>query len=92
MINNTLKNVGFGARNKAQASIYVHGVQVTNIKENEFVKSAPIVVEHTVGEPKTEISNNTFNATKTPNVKELIVNGPHTAVLKNNNVLNNKAD
>lgn len=92
VINNTLNNVGFGARNKAQASIYVHGVQVTNIKENEFVKSAPIVVEHTVGEPKTEISNNTFNATKTPNVKELIVNGPHMAVLKNNNVLNNKAD
>ncbi|CAI86821.1 chondroitinase-B domain-containing protein [Pseudoalteromonas translucida] len=92
VINNTLNNVGFGVRNKAQASIYVHGVQVTNIKENEFVKSAPIVVEHTVGEPKTEISNNTFNATKTPNVKELIVNGPHTAVLKNNNVLNNKAD
>ncbi|MBE0420443.1 chondroitinase-B domain-containing protein [Pseudoalteromonas nigrifaciens] len=92
VINNTLNNVGFGARNKAQASIYVHGVQVTNIKENEFVKSAPIVVEHTVGEPKTEISNNTFNATKTPKVKELIVKGPHTAVLKNNNVLNNKAD
>lgn len=88
MTNNTLNNVGLGKRNKEQASIYVHGVQVTNIKDNKFVKSAPIVVEHTVGEPKTEISGNTFDATKAPSVKELRVKGPHTAVLKNNNILN----
>ena len=88
MSNNTLNNVGLGKRNKEQASVYVHGVQVTNIKSNEFIKSAPLVVEHTVGEPKTEISNNTFNATQSPSVKELRVAGPHTAVIKNNNVLN----
>ncbi|GEB72340.1 alginate lyase [Pseudoalteromonas carrageenovora] len=88
MSNNTLNNVGLGKRNKEQASVYVHGVQVTNIKSNKFIKSAPLVVEHTVGEPKTEISNNTFNATQSPSVKELRVAGPHTAVIKNNNVLN----
>lgn len=88
MSNNTLNNVGLGKRNKEQASVYVHGVQVTNIKSNKFIKSAPVVVEHTVGEPKTEISNNTFNATQSPSVKELRVSGPHTAVIKNNNVLN----
>ncbi|MDO6638131.1 chondroitinase-B domain-containing protein [Pseudoalteromonas carrageenovora] len=88
MSNNTLNNVGLGKRNKEQASVYVHGVQVTNIKSNKFIKSAPVVVEHTVGEPKTEISNNTFNATQSPSVKELRVAGPHTAVIKNNNVLN----
>ncbi len=88
MSNKTLNNVGLGKRNKEQASVYVHGVQVTNIKSNKFIKSAPVVVEHTVGEPKTEISNNTFNATQSPSVKELRVAGPHTAVIKNNNVLN----
>ena len=62
MTSNTLNNIGFGKRNKEQASIYVHGVQVANIKDNKFVKSAPIVVEHTVGEPKTEIADNTFDA------------------------------
>ena len=47
--------LALGKRNKEHASVYVHGVQVANIKDNTFVKSAPIVVEHTVGEPKTEI-------------------------------------
>ena len=84
MVNNKLNNVGLGKRNKEHDSVYVHGVQVTNIKDNTFVKSAPIIVEHTVGEPKTEITNNTFDETDVPSVKELIVAGPHTALIKNN--------
>lgn len=91
MSNNTLNNVGLGKRNKEQASVYVHGVQVTNITDNQFVESAPIVVEHTVGEPKTQILNNTFNATKSPSAKELRVKGPHTAIIKNNKTTNKKA-
>lgn len=87
MANNTLSNVGFGKRNKEQASIYVHGVQVSNITQNKFVSSAPIVVEHTVGEPKTAITNNTFTATKAPSVKELRVKGPHTATINNNKMI-----
>lgn len=88
MSNNTLTNVGLGKRNKEQASVYAHGVQVSNITNNEFKKSAVIKVKHTVGEPKTAITNNKFDATKAPSVKELRVSGPHTAIIKNNNVLN----
>ena len=88
MTNNTLTKVGLGKRNKAQASVYAHGVQVTNIASNVFEKSAPIKIEHTVGEPITAITDNTFDATQAPSVKELRVAGPHTATIKNNNVLN----
>ena len=88
MKNNTLNNVGLGKRNKEKASIYVHGVQVTNIENNEFTNSASIVVEHTVGEPITKVLKNTFKETPAPSVKELRVEGPHTAILENNNVIN----
>lgn len=89
MTNNQLKNVGSGKRNKSGASLYLHGVQVTNLAKNDWVKSAPIVVEHTVGEPKTVIKNNKFDSTKAPSIKELRVKGPHTAKLKNNTVISN---
>ncbi|TMN85632.1 MULTISPECIES: polysaccharide lyase 6 family protein [unclassified Pseudoalteromonas] len=88
MKNNTLNNVGLGKRNKEKASIYVHGVQVTEIENNAFVNSAPVVIEHTVGEPITEVSRNTFDATSAPSVKELRIAGPHTAILVDNNVIN----
>jgi poly(beta-D-mannuronate) lyase len=88
MKNNTLNNVGLGKRNKEKASIYVHGVQVTEIENNAFVNSAPVVIEHTVGEPITDVSRNTFDATSAPSVKELRIAGPHTAILEDNNVIN----
>ncbi|XOV78831.1 MAG: chondroitinase-B domain-containing protein [Aestuariibacter sp.] len=88
MTNNKLNNVGFGKRNKRQASLYLHGVQVTNIANNTIVSSAPIKVEHTVGEPKTAIIDNTFKATGAPTVKELRAKGPHTANIANNIVVN----
>ncbi|MBB1291567.1 polysaccharide lyase 6 family protein [Pseudoalteromonas sp. SR41-4] len=89
MTNNTLTNVGLGKRNKSNASVYLHGVQVTNIDSNTFVKSAPIVIEHTVGEPNTMIINNTFDSTDEPSVTELRAAGPHTATLKNNKIIKN---
>ena len=89
MSNNQLNNVGLGKRNKRQASLYLHGVQVTNITNNKILNSAPIMVEHTVGEPQTLIANNEFNATKGPSVKELRVKGPHTALIRNNHAINN---
>ncbi|WP_282131520.1 polysaccharide lyase 6 family protein [Pseudoalteromonas aliena] len=88
MTNNSLSNVGLGKRNKRNASIFLHGVQVTNINKNTFVNSAPVIVEHTVGEPKTSIINNIFDSTDEPSVTELRVAGPHTAILKNNKVFN----
>lgn len=84
MANNQLKNVGHGKRNKNKASLYLHGVQVAEIGNNNLVSSALIVIEHTVGEPKTAVTDNTFDNTPAPRVEELRVEGPHTAVLKNN--------
>lgn len=86
MSDNQLTNVGLGKRNKSKSSLYLHGVQVTNVESNQIQNSAPIVVEHTVGEPKTVIRSNAFSGTKAPSVKELRVSGPHTAVLENNTV------
>ena len=88
MTNNTLSDVGSGKRNKSAASIYLHGVQVTDIAENTLTNSSPIIIEHTVGEPKTAITSNTFDATSKPSVKELRVKGPHTALIENNSTIN----
>lgn len=85
--NNTLNSVGLGKRNKTNASVYLHGVQVTEIAENAFTNSAPIVVEHTVGEPQTRIISNTFTNTAKPHIEELNIAGSHTAILKNNQVI-----
>lgn len=87
MTGNIIKNSGNGKRNKAQSSLYLHGVQVTNVENNTFNNTANIVIEHTVGEPKTAVKNNIFNKTLAPNVKELRTKGPHTAVLQNNKQL-----
>lgn len=86
MTNNTLDGTGTGKRNKQAASIYLHGVQVTDISNNTFSDSAPIVLEHTVGEPNSSITNNVFKATSAPVIKELRVNGPHTAIVENNTI------
>lgn len=87
---NTLKGVGTGSRNKTQASVFLHGVQVADISENTFTDSAPVIVEHTVGEPQTRITKNTFARTPAPAVEELRVTGPHTAIIKNNNIVKGK--
>ena len=84
MTNNKVKNSSKGKRNKSGSSLQLHGVQVTHIENNHFEDSAIVVVEHTVGEPKTEIKNNIFNKTPTPSIAELYAKGPHTAVMLNN--------
>ena len=81
---NTLKNVGKGKRNKTGASLFIHGVQVTDIEQNDFADTKVIVVEHTVGEPQTVIRQNTYNTVPFVTVEELRFPGPHTAVLENN--------
>ncbi|MBW8189418.1 alginate lyase [Neiella marina] len=83
---NMIGDVGNGKRNKEKASLMLHGVQVSVLDNNQFASSAPVIVEHTVGEPKTTIVNNVFEKTGEPKVTELRVKGPHTAVLKNNSV------
>lgn len=84
MQGNVLKNVGGGKRNKKGASVYLHGVQMTDIKENEFIDASSIVIEHTVGEPITKVVTNTFSNTPMPKIEEQFTRGPHTALLENN--------
>jgi len=88
MNGNVLKNVGKGKRNKDTASVYLHGVQVAQISENKWFDSAPVDIEHTVGEPITAVTNNEFTTTLAPNVVELRAIGPHTATLLNNRLKN----
>jgi poly(beta-D-mannuronate) lyase len=88
MADNRLNQVGHGTRNKNKSSLYLHGVQVADILQNTLVKSAPITIEHTVGEPITVIKGNLFDATQAPTVTELRVKGPHTAVVDNNKTVN----
>lgn len=84
MQDNVLTNVGSGKRNKQSASVYLHGVQVSTLSNNNFNESEPVVINHTVGEPITAITNNTFLNTPMPMIKELFAPGPHTAVLNDN--------
>lgn len=81
---NELINVGKGKRNKTSASLYLHGVQVADVDSNQWFRSAPIKVEHTVGEPQTAITQNAFIETPAPAIKELRVEGPHTATVAEN--------
>lgn len=90
MKNNTVRNAGHGKRNKSEASVYLHGVQVASLNSNTFAHSAPVVIEHTVGEPITSVVNNTFDTTNAPVVTELHAPEPHTAALDNNRVINQR--
>ncbi|WP_421133761.1 polysaccharide lyase 6 family protein [Alteromonas sp. A079] len=91
MTNNVLNNVGNGKRNKKAASVFLHGVQVTDVESNEFIQSAPLIIDHTVGEPITSVTDNTFTSTPTIQIQELHAEGPHTAILKNNIVAGKEA-
>ena len=79
-----LKNVGAGSKNKFRSSIYLHGVQVTQIESNDFSDSPAIKIEHTVGEPVTRVAENTFAGTPAPTVAELHSDKDNTAVITDN--------
>lgn len=59
-------------------------MQVTNISGNVFKNLAPIVINHTVGEPKTKIVKNKFVDTDGPIVAELNSGLENTAIIENN--------
>lgn len=84
MLDSQLDQVGNGRRNKSGASIHLHGVQVTRIQQSEIANSPAISVLHTVGEPVTSISDNTFVSTGAPTVVELNSNEKDTASIINN--------
>ncbi|QFU77773.1 alginate lyase [Halioglobus maricola] len=79
-----VRNVGKGSKNKQASSVYLHGVQVTNISDNNFVDSAPIKLFHTVGEPVSRVTGNTFAATPPPEVLELNSDKENTAMIEDN--------
>ena len=84
MTGSTIKNVGHGKRNKSGSSLYLHGVQVTDISGNRFMNSAPFLINHTVGEPKTRVERNRFSKTEAPRVFELNSGLPPTAIIEGN--------
>ena len=82
--NSTLKNIGGDKRNKTKSSLYLHGVQVTNITGNTFADSQPFVINHTVGEPKTRIMDNSFKNVSAPIVVEMNSGLDDTSIVENN--------
>ena len=84
LVGSKLRRVGTGQRSEVKASVYLHGVQVTTISDSLFEDSAPIAVEHTVGEPVTMIKNNTFHRTAAPTAVELVTGGAPTVSLQDN--------
>ncbi len=78
--NSRLTNIGKGNRNKTGGSVYLHGVQLTKIADNQFTDSAPVTVEHTVGDPRTFIEDNQFKGTNAPVIND------DKAILRNNSL------
>ena len=87
MTGSHVTNVGNGTKNKSGASIFLHGVQVTEIAENTLVKSAPVVINHTVGEPRTRVLKNRFDGQGYIEVKELNSQKQNTALVSGNQLL-----
>ena len=67
--------MGQGKRNKRSAFLYLHGVQYTRIASNQIKNTAGIVIEHTVGDPDTEIRANRFTKVPALRVAELHTKG-----------------
>lgn len=82
--NSIIKNVGLAENNEIKSSIILHGVQVTNLFSNTVTNSAPIIINHTVGEPHTKIIGNTFEKITFPVVNELVSIKVDTAEIKDN--------
>ena len=87
MIDSQVTNVGNGGKNKSGASVLLHGVQVTEITRNKWDQSAPVVINHTVGEPRTRIVNNQFDEAGYLQIRELNSQKQNTAVVDGNQVV-----
>lgn len=84
MRDSKLDNVGLGSRNTKKASLWLHGVQDTDIVSNEFLKSAPFLIEHTVGDPQTDIAGNRFSEVPVPVLREITSGLESTVRLSDN--------
>ena len=79
-----MENVGTGSRNAFEASLHLHGVQDTDIVDNAIVESAPFLIEHTVGDPQTDVMDNRFEGTPAPILREITSGLPPTVRLSGN--------
>ncbi|MEQ3658959.1 MAG: polysaccharide lyase 6 family protein [Glaciecola sp.] len=84
MSNSKVQKVGGGKRNKTGSSIFLLGVQQTRLAENTFSDAKVVTIDHTVGEPRTQILTNTFTNTPMPVVTETFAKGPSTAIVEGN--------
>ena len=84
LTDSTVEKVGFGSRNKTKSSIFLHGVQVSDIKNTKFIDSPAIIVEHTVSEPVTKVIENEFIDTPQLIVSELYSDKQDTAHISGN--------
>lgn len=81
---NKLANLGKAPAHGPPASLMLHGVQTATIDRNVVTTSAPFRVVHTVGTPRTVVTDNTFTATPRPIVEELHYRGEPRAELEGN--------
>ena len=79
--------MGNGGKNKSGASVLLHGVQVTEIAENTWSQSAPITINHTVGEPRTKVVKNQFDSDDRLKIQELNSQEENTALIYGNEFL-----
>ncbi len=82
--NSSFDNIGGNKRNKTGGSFRLHGVQVTLLEGNLFKNSKPVIIDHTVGEPKTRLLNNDFGGSAAPRIIELNSDEKDTAILSGN--------
>lgn len=76
--------IGANKRNKTGGSFLLHGAQATLLEGNTFSEARPLIIDHTVGEPKTQILNNDFGGTAAPQIRELNSDEENTAILSGN--------
>lgn len=81
-----LANSNVADSGAGDASLRLSGVQHADITGNAFTGSAPLVVIHSVGTPRTRIAGNRFIATPAPRIEELTYKGPPRAKLSDNMV------
>jgi len=78
------EKIGHNKRNKRGGSFRLHGAQVTLLEGNRFKEARPVIIDHTVGEPKTRIIENDFGGSAAPRILELNSDEENTAMLEGN--------
>ncbi len=81
---NTIENVGLGKRNKEKTALLVHGAQVIDIQNNTMKNAAKVILNHTVGEAKTMVSDNTFINMDKVFITEINFPEKPTGIIENN--------